>query len=137
MALDAKEKKQEKFWEQVESSVSAYNKVQKDYETAMIKMEDYVLDKIDNLPIRLISPLSRWKRRKCGQKMPSKRTDLLIQWNQKKHHNDMTLEEYLATMTIIFKSYEKMIKGKVLTMSMIETKLLGHHNVATLQRKNP
>ena len=40
------------------------------------------------------------------------------------------LEEYLMMMTIIFKSYVKMTKGKVLTMSMIESKLLGHHNVA-------
>ena len=130
LALVAKEKKQGKFWEQVESSVSAYNKMRKDYETAMIKINDYIPDKIDNLPIRVLSPLCKWKKRKGDQKMPSKRTDLLIRWNQTKHCNDITLEEYLMTMTTIFESYEKMTKGKVLTISMIESKLLGHHNVA-------
>ena len=55
LALDAKEKKEGNFWEQVKSSVNAYNKLQKDYETAMIQMEDYVPDKIDNLPIWLLS----------------------------------------------------------------------------------
>ena len=42
----------------------------------------------------------------------------------------MTLEEFLKKMTIMFKSYEKMTKGKVLTMSMTESKLVGHHDVA-------
>ena len=104
--------------------------MQKDYETTMIKMKDYVPDKIDNLPIRLLLLLCKWKKRKGDQKMPSMRTDLLIRWNQTTHCNKVTLEDYLTTMTIIFESYKKMTKGKVLTMSMIETKLLGHHNIA-------
>ena len=130
LALDAKERKQGKFWEQVERNVSAYKKLKKEYGTAMIQMEHYLPDKINNLPIRLLSPLCRWKRRKGDHKMPSKRTELLIRWNETKHRSDITLEDYLTTMTIIFQTYQKMTKGKVLTMSMIETKLLGHHNVA-------
>ena len=110
--------------------MSAYKKLKKEYGTAMIQMEHYLPDKINNLPIRLLSPLCRWKRRKGDHKMPSKRTELLIRWNETKHRSDITLEDYLTTMTIIFQTYQKMTKGKVLTMSMIETKLLGHHNVA-------
>ena len=132
LASDAKERKQNKFWGQVESSVSGYNKIKKEYELSMIKMEEYAPDKLDNLPIRLLSPLCKWKRRKDDKKMPSKRNELLIRWNETKHREDISLEEYLTTMTTIFETYEKMTKGATkLTMQMIEARLLvGHHNVA-------
>jgi len=43
LASDAKEKKQNKFWEQVESSVSVYNKMKKGYELSIKKWKNTYL----------------------------------------------------------------------------------------------
>ena len=105
--------------------------MEKDYEVLASKLKEYLPDKVDKLPIRVLSPLCKWKRRKGDNKMPLKHTNLLVRWHETKHREDITLEEFLTMMTAVFNTYNRMTKGGNLTMAMIEDKLqVDHHNVA-------
>ena len=78
LASDAREKKESKFWETIRSNVSTFKKIKKDYEVSALKLKEYLPDKVDKLPIKVLSLLCKWKRRKADNKMPLKRTDLLV-----------------------------------------------------------
>ena len=117
MAPDAKGRKQNKYWEQVESSVSGYNKIKKEYELSINKMEEYLLtnltiNQFDFSPHSVSGKKERWQK------------------NAFKEKRIVVPEEYLMMMTTIFETYKKMTKvAAVLTMQMIETRQ-GHHYVA-------
>ena len=75
LAKAAKEKKQSKFWDQVVSAVKTYNKMKDEYNKAMEKL--VTMEKHNNLPIRLLSPLCKWKKRKGDKTMPTLQKKLL------------------------------------------------------------
>ena len=127
LAKDAKERKQSKFWEQVVSACKMFNKMKCEYEKAMERL--VTIDKHNNLPIRILSPLCKWKRRKSDKNMPTLRTKLMERWNKTKDRSDISLEEYLKTFTSIFQSYQKANQGKALTIEMITTRMAEHHDV--------
>ena len=127
LAKDAKEKKQSKFWEQVVSACDMYNKLKCEYEKAIEKLAK--IDTHNNLPIRILSPLCKWKRRKGDKNMPTLRSKLMERWNETKDRSDISLDEYLKTFTSIYQTYQKANQGKTLTIDMISSWMAEHHDV--------
>ena len=62
LAKAAKEKKQNKFWNQVVSAIKTYNKMKDEYVEATKKLLAIDQNKHNNLPIRVLSPLCKWKK---------------------------------------------------------------------------
>jgi len=128
LAKASKEKKQNKFWDQVVSAVKSYNKTKCEYKIAIEKL--LATTTHNNLPIRILLPLCKWKKRKGDASMPTLRHELMKRWDETKDRNDISLEEYLQSFTSIYETYKKSNQGKQLTIDKIRNQLaLEHHDV--------
>ena len=130
LAKAAKETKQNKFWNEVVSAVKVYNKMKDEYTESMKKLGVMDKKKHNNLPIRDLSPLCKWKRRKGDKNMPTLRMKLLERWwKETKDRDDILLEQYLKSFTSLFETYQKTNGRKVLTIDMINDWMKEYHDV--------
>ena len=83
----------------------------------------------DNLPIKLLRPLCKWKKRKGDSKMPSKQDALYCRWMETKDRKDLCLEDYIKGNSSIFQMYEQSNKGEKLTMHMIDKMVKKADNI--------
>ena len=85
--------------------------------------------KHNNLSIRILAPLCKWKRRKGDENMPTLRMKLLERWKETKDRDDISLERYMKSFTSLFETYQKTNGGKVLTIGMIDDHMKEYHDV--------
>ena len=129
LAKAAKEKKQNKFWNQVVSAVKIYNKMKHEYTESMKKLVAADKMKLNNLPIWVLYPLCKWKRRKGDENMPTLRMKLLERWKETKDRDNISFEQYLKSFTSLFETFQKTNGGKVLTIGMIDDHMKEYHDV--------
>jgi len=120
-------KKEKEYWNKVRKHYNEYHKKKDDYEKAFNEYNKQ--NSHNNLPIKLLKPLCNWKKRKGDKKMPTKQNELLSRWEETKDRNDISLEEYMKTMTTLYETYKREHNGTSLTLELINEMMKGEDDV--------